>query len=670
MCGIAGLLESSSRNSPEVLRDIVTRMADTLRHRGPDDSGAWVDADAGVALSMRRLAILDLSPAGHQPMCSSSGRYVIVFNGEIYNSEDLGCDLLAETPELTFRGHSDTEVMLASFDRWGVEQSVCRFNGMFAFAVWDRAERRLWLARDRMGEKPLYYGWIGKALLFASELKALRMHPDFSGEINRDALALFLRHNCVPAPYSIYRNISKLLPGCIASFDAQFGMKLRSYWSLKQVAAAGVSEFYRGSETDAIDQLDSLLKDSVRRRMVADVPVGVFLSGGIDSSVVTAIMQTQSTAPVRSFSIGFEELPYNEAEDAAKVARHLRTEHTELYVTPDEAMKVIPELSHYYDEPFADSSQIPTYLVSRLARQTVTVGLSGDGGDEVFAGYNRHLWLGRLWNRSRLMPRFILQLLAALVLVLPPKRWEQVLRWLEPVLPEWTKQRLPGDKLHKMAELLTSDNKLELYLGVASHWGAPQRLLIGASEPPTLITDTQNWPALSDFTELMIYLDTMTYLPDDILVKLDRASMAVSLEARVPLLDHRIVEFAWQLPMQMKIRDGVGKWVLRQVLKRYVPDELIHRPKMGFGLPLGPWLRGPLRDWAESLLSEQRLRQDGYFEVAPVRQRWSEHVRGTRNWSYHIWDVLMFQAWLQENRRSPEVNDRPLTSVATTTQRT
>lgn len=655
MCGIAGFLESNPYRSPEALQEIALRMAQTLRHRGPDDGGVWADAAAGIALSMRRLAILDLSPSGHQPMHSGSKRYVITFNGEIYNCNELRLNLQAEVSGLTFRGHSDTEVMLAAFDRWGVEESVRHFNGMFAFSVWDRAERRLWLARDRMGEKPLYYGWMGNSFLFGSELKALRVHPDFRDEINRDAMTLFLRHDCIPAPNSIYRNISKLPPGCIAAFDANGLAQVHPYWSLKQVVADGVTRPFCGSEADAIEQLDLLLKDSVRLRMMADVPVGVFLSGGIDSSVVTAIMQAQSTHPVRSFSIGFEDIEYNEAEEAAKVARHVRTEHTELYVTPGEAIGLIPDLPHYYDEPFADSSQIPTYLVSRLARQNVIVGLSGDGGDEVFAGYNRYLWLGRIWDRLRSLPRPFLRLLAALVFLLPPRAWDKVFRSLEPVLPEWSKQRMPGDKLHKIAELFVSSNQLDLYLRAASHWSDPTQVVIGGCEPPTLVTDTQDWPALSDFTETMIYLDTLTYLPDDILVKLDRASMAVSLESRVPLLDHRVVEFAWRLPMDMKIRDAKGKWILRQVLKRYMPEALIHRPKMGFGLPLDLWLRGPLRDWAESLLSEQRLRQEGYFEVVPVRKRWSEHLSGTRNWSYHIWDVLVFQEWMQENRRPPEV---------------
>lgn len=655
MCGIAGFFDPNARQSSEALERTASRMVETLRHRGPDDGGVWIDRASGIAIGMRRLAILDLSPAGKQPMHSVSGRYVLVFNGEIYNCEDLRKELLASGDGLAFRGHSDTEVMLAAFECWGVRQSLERFNGMFAFALWDRKERTLTLARDRFGEKPLYYGIIGGRLLFGSELKALRAHPQFSAEIDPAALALYLRRNCVPAPYSIYRNIQKLPPASWITLKAdQFNPEPQPYWSLREVAERGSRNQFAGNEQEAINSLDCLLRDAVKMRMHADVPLGAFLSGGIDSSTVVALMQAQSTDPVRTFSIGLHETDYNEASDAARVAKHLGTSHTELYATPREALEVVPLLPEMYDEPFADSSQIPTFLVSRLARQHVTVSMSGDGGDEIFGGYNRHTWGGPLWRKLQPVPLPLRKLGSASLMFLSPDSWDSVFRRFGPVLPSSWKQRTPGYKLHKLAGVMGSADAKEMHDLFATHWRAPEKLLSAADSLDAFRSEKGNQAAeLPSATEQMMYRDSVTYLPDDILVKVDRATMAVSLEGRIPLLDHRVAEYAWCLPLAMKVRGKEGKWVLRQVLYRYVPRELVERPKFGFGIPLDSWLRGPLREWAESLLDERRLRTEGYLNSAPIRRVWEQHLNGQRRWEFHLWDVLMFQAWLENSRSEP-----------------
>ncbi len=658
MCGIAGFLNSNRDQSPEVLDRTVARMVETLRHRGPDDGGTWTDADAGIAVGMRRLAILDLSPAGKQPMHSASGRYVLVFNGEIYNCEELRHDLLSALPDLIFRGHSDTEVMLAAFEKWGLPESLKRFNGMFAFALWDRKERTLTLARDRFGEKPLYYGVLRGRLLFASELKALRAYPEFSPDIDLGALALYLQRNCVPAPYSIYRDIKKLPPATFLTVSAdRFDSQPQPYWSLAEIAEQGVQHQFGGTEREAIEALDTLLRDAVKIRMHADVPLGSFLSGGIDSSTVVALMQAQSNAPVRSFSIGLHESDYNEASDGARVAKHLGTDHTELYATPREALEVVPLLPTMYDEPFADSSQIPTFLVSRLARRHVTVSMSGDGGDEIFGGYNRHTWGGPLWQKLEPLPLPLRKLGSASLTALSPDTWDSLFRAFHPILPTTWRQRVPGYKLHKLASVMGSADADEMYDRFASHWASPQELLLSAAMPPVLNSSNGHGPHLPSPTEQMMYRDAVTYLPDDILVKVDRATMAVSLEGRIPLLDHRVAEFAWRLPLSMKVRGKEGKWILRQVLYRYVPRELVERPKFGFGIPLDSWLRGPLRDWAESLLDESRLRDEGFFNLVPIRRAWQEHISGKRRWEFHLWDVLMFEAWLEHSRRTGDARE-------------
>jgi asparagine synthase (glutamine-hydrolysing) len=642
MCGFTGYLSSDVlTNTAELLQG----MSRTLAHRGPDDSGIWQDTDAGIGLAHQRLSIVDLSPAGHQPMCSSSGRYVLTFNGEIYNHLILRAELERSGNAPAWRGHSDTETLLACFEAWGIEATVKKSIAMFAFAVWDKQTRQLTLGRDRMGEKPLYYGWQGQGdqavFMFASELKALRAHPVFENSINRAALALQLRHNYIPAPYSIYNGIAKLRQACLLTVSLQQReAKEQAYWSALQVAESGVANPFTGTAEQAVDELETLLKDAVGQQMMADVPLGAFLSGGIDSSLVVALMQQQSPRPVKTFTIGFHERAYNEATHAKAVAKHLGTEHTELYVTAEQAMAVIPRLPSLYDEPFSDSSQIPTFLVSQLAKQQVTVSLSGDAGDELFCGYNRYIMTANYWQKIALLPRPLRKLFATAIQSIPPEHWNYLTRFN-------TNPINLGDKLHKGASVLLSNSVDEMYAQFISHWQQANSVVINSTVLPTLVTELPSLTGLSAIQRMMA-LDSMTYLPDDILTKVDRAAMGVSLETRVPFLDYRVVEFAWRLPQVFKLRDGQSKWALRQVLYRHVPKELIDRPKMGFGVPIGDWLRHDLRDWAEALLDETRLRNEGFFNPAPIRKLWQEHLSGQRNWQYHLWDILMFQAWLEE----------------------
>ena len=647
MCGIAGFLTSSAETEVD-LKITVSRMTNLLAHRGPDDSGIWVDRASGIALGHRRLSILDLSSDGHQPMHSESGRYVIVFNGETYNFADLRRTLQAMRH--SFRGLSDTEVMLAAIEQWGVEEALPRFNGMFAFALWDRAERQLHLVRDRLGEKPLYYGRMGRSFLFASELKALVAHPECDSEVNRDALALYLRYSCIPAPYSIYRGIYKLPPASRLTLklsDVYRSPRVVTYWSAEEANRRGIEDLFAGSPEEATAHLDELLRDSVKMRMAADVPLGAFLSGGVDSSTVVSLMQAQSSRPVRTFSIGFQEEAYNEAKHAAAVAHHLGTDHTEFYVAPEDIVPVIRRLPAIYDEPFADSSQIPTYLVSALARQHVTVSLSGDGGDELFGGYKRYLAWGKVWNTIRWLPRPVRQAASWGIRRLGPRQWNHMVSRIT------HRQAVPGlncagDKIHRLARILSAQDSFLRYQAILSVCESRDAVLPGADEPATFLRDRCQGTGFSDFRRHMMFLDAVTYLPDDILAKVDRASMAVGLEARIPFLDHRVVEFAARLPLSMKLRDGVGKWILRRVLYQYVPKQLIERPKKGFALPIADWLRGPLREWCEDLLQEQRLRDEQYFHPGVVRKLWHEHVSGERDLSPRVWGLLMFQAWLDE----------------------
>lgn len=646
MCGFTGFLNANDGVERASAQFWLRNMAEAVTQRGPDGDGYWIDESAGIGLAHRRLAIVDLSPAGAQPMVSVSGRYIIAFNGEIYNHARLR-DALQLEGLLTgsWRGHSDTETLLAGFESWGIEATLKRASGMFALALWDRQSRVLTLARDRLGEKPLYYGWqrhgTHAAFLFGSELSALRQHPSFSAEISRDALALYMRHNSIGGDRSIYDGIFKLAPGHLLSISrAAPEPVVKSWWSGSSVVEWGMANPFTGSPDDAVDTLERLLGDAIGQQMMADVPLGAFLSGGIDSSTVVALMQVQSSKPVRTFSIGFNENGYNEALHAKAVAQHLGTDHTELYVTPEEALAVIPKLPTLYSEPFADSSQIPTFLVSQLARQHVTVSLSGDAGDELFCGYTRYQMTAGIWGKVSRLPRPSRRLAAGFITAVPPYAWDKLGGLL-------SMSRL-GDKLHKGAALLGSRSVADLYLGMVSHWTDPTSVVLGSSEPATILTGAApDLQGLGD-VERMMALDMLSYLPDDILVKVDRAAMGVSLETRVPMLDHRVVEFAWSLPLAYKMRDGVTKWPLRQVLYRHVPRELIERPKMGFGVPMDHWLRGPLREWAETLLAEPRLRSEGFFNPAPIRQKWVEHLSGRRNWQYHLWNVLMFQAWLEE----------------------
>ena len=656
MCGLAGFVDGSGATPFGEWTILLRRMGDAIRHRGPDDSGVWTDEHAGVGLVHQRLSILDLSPAGHQPMVSASGQFVMTFNGEIYNHLELR-ELLevgghrASIPMTAtggWRGHSDTETLLAGIEAWGLETTLKKSIGMFAIALWDRQTHTLALARDRMGEKPLYFGWQGcgnkRVFLFGSELKALKVHPAFVEDIDRGALCLLMRHNYIPAPYSIYQNIAKLEPGCLLTVSlAQPEPKIWKYWDTVDVASACLAKPFEGTANDAVDALELLIKDAVRQQMMADVPLGAFLSGGIDSSTVVALMQAQSSRPVKTFTIGFNEDRYNEAVHAKAVAQHLGTEHTELYVSSHQAMEVIPRLPSLYCEPFADASQIPTFLVSQLAKQHVKVSLSGDAGDELFCGYSRYQITEKLWHKFALMPLPLRALVAKGITSLSPTAWDS----LAGIIPGPGSYANLGDKLHKGAGVLASATVDELYLGMVSHQRNSADWVIGGQESPTHLTSLR--PELHGFVavERMMALDTISYLPDDILVKVDRAGMGVSLESRVPFLDHRVVEFAWSLPLNYKLREGQTKWPLRQVLYRYVPRELIDRPKMGFGVPLHDWLRGPLREWAEELLDEARLAREGYFHPAPIRQIWTEHLSGRRNWMAQLWNVLMFQTWLE-----------------------
>lgn len=597
-----------------------------MHHRGPDDFGSWWDEDTEIGLAHNRLSILDLSHAGHQPMHSADGRYVMVFNGEIYNHLALRQQLESYDAPHEWQGHSDTETLLMCFTKWGIEHSLKAAVGMFALALWDKRERVLTLARDRLGEKPLYWGWCNRTLLFGSELNALEAHPAFNADLNRNALALLLRHNSIPAPHSIYQGIYKLPAGNMVQIRQRTGEAIpQAYWVLNEVAEAGLAKPFMGSDNEAVTKLGQLLTESVRGQLVSDVPLGAFLSGGVDSSTVVALLQQQSSRPVRTFAIGFNEPGYNEAQYAKEVAQHLGTDHTELYVDTQDVLSVIPKLPNIYREPFADSSQIPMFLVSKMAREHVAVVLSGDGGDELFGGYNPYQFAPKLWRAIRRLPLKLRKLAVAVCSDAP--------------LPE---------RLYKLLRVLPSANREEFYEALMSHWQRPVEAVIGANVVPTSFNSPSSWVRTDSFEHWMMAIDANQYMSDDILVKVDRAAMANSLETRVPLLDHRVVEFAWQLPLHQKIRNGTGKWALREVLYRHVPRRMIDRPKKGFSIPLAQWLRGPLREWAEELLEETRLKREGYFHAAPIRKLWREHQSGRRDNALRLWSILMFQAWLEK----------------------
>ena len=629
MCGIAGFLDLKRQTGAEGLASQAKAMGGAQIHRGPDSGGVWTDAAAGIALSFRRLAIIDLSPAGDQPMVSTNGRFALAFNGEIYNFKELRDDL--ETGGHRFRGDSDTEAMLEGFAAWGVEATVARLIGMFAFALWDREERRLWLGRDRLGIKPLYYGERDGLFLFGSELKALRAKDGWTPRIDRNALAAYTRFNYVPTPLSIYQGIRKLEPAILLSYRPGEAPALTRYWDMASVATQRRRDI---SDEVAIEEAESLLTDAVSRRMVADVPLGALLSGGIDSSTVVALMQKSGSQPVRTFTIGFAEGGFDEAAHARAVADHLGTDHTEIAMSPDHARAVIPRLADWYDEPFADSSALPTRLVCELAQRDVTVALSGDGGDETFLGYNRYRAADALWQRMQRTPAPLRQLASCVLGGVPTGVWDGLTR----LLPQAQRPSLAGDKAHKLAESLRQVDADSIYWNLVSHWKSP--IVQDRRHDDRLSSET-----ITDFGERMAYYDTVSYLPDDILTKVDRASMSVSLEARVPLIDHRLLEFAWSLPKRMRLRDGQSKWLLRQVLYRHVPPSVVDRPKNGFAVPIAAWLRGPLREWAENLLDERRLREEGWFDPAPVRQAWTAHLAGRGNHWEALWGVCVAQAW-------------------------
>lgn len=651
MCGIAGYWSDNQKQFPA--DPVLGReMASRLERRGPDGESVWVNSEASIVLSHRRLSIIDLTETGTQPMKSESGRFVISFNGEIYNHLDLRKQVENENSEKQWNGTADTETLLACIEIWGFKTALQKTIGMFAIALWDQKKKSLTLARDRAGEKPLYYGAHNGVLFFASDLSALRVHPAFKAEINRNSLHLYTLFSYIPAPYSIYKDIHKLEPGQFVTYDTPTTTpQYETYWSLRSDAIeAGMENPFQGSYGDAVNHLETTLKDAVERQMISDVPLGAFLSGGIDSSTIVSLMQAVSDKPIRTFTIGTEDKNYNEAEHAKKVAEHLGTDHHELMVSPQQALDVIPTLGKMYAEPFSDSSQIPTHLVSKLARETVTVSLSGDGGDELFCGYNRYQMAGRFQRVSNI-PRVLRRGLAKSIQSIGPQTYNNSLKHVRKFLPLGLSHGNLGDRLHKAASILDCKDVLEYYQRLVSTWQDPAELVLGGHEPETQISrHPPNSSSREAIINDMMALDYLTYLPDDILCKVDRAAMAVSLETRVPFLDQNVVEFAWSLPLAFKMQDNVGKKVLRDVLYKYVPKKLIERPKMGFGIPLDVWLRGPLREWAEHLLNEKTLREQGYFNADLVRKIWQQHIKGTHNNQYLVWNILMFQSWLESTK--------------------
>jgi asparagine synthase (glutamine-hydrolysing) len=669
LCGLTGFI----RSQPDRIFDpghIAKTMADQLLHRGPDGGGTWVEDN--VALAHRRLAILDLSPAGDQPMLSGCGRYAMVFNGEIYNHLNLRGELATSGHHINWRGHSDTETLIEAIACWGLHQALVKTAGMFALAVWDRSTKTIQLARDRLGEKPLYYGWAGTDFVFASELKALQRYPSFKPAVSRNALVEYVRFGYVPAPFSIWEGVFKLEPGCMLTLkpaavtaipigpprpETVAGpLSIERYWALDDVVANGRTNLFT-DEAEALSELENVLQAAIKRQMISDVPLGAFLSGGVDSSTIVALMQAQSTARVRTFTVGFEEASFDEATDARAVAAYLGTEHKELYVTDADARAIIPKLPTYYDEPFADSSQIPTFLVCQAARQKVTVALSGDGGDELFGGYNRYLWGPRLWNKLSLLGGPSHKALAAMLSVVPIQGWDIVETGLNAVRPGSSGIRRLGEKAQKLAHTLETAKDLDgVYLSLVSIWSDPTELMTCSGHetcPPLDALKSRKQDCIG--AERMMYLDAMTYLPDDILCKVDRAAMAVSFETRVPFLDPDVVEVVWRLPPDMKIRGDHTKWALRQILYKHVPKHLIDRPKTGFSIPLGTWLRGPLRNWAEELIDPARLKAEGFFKAGPIQQVWQQHLSGRYDWGARLWTILMFQAWLENNRTAQTI---------------
>ena len=651
MCGINGFYSKTS----STFNNVITNMNSAISHRGPDTDGVWCDKGTGVVLGHQRLSIIDLSKAGHQPMQSHSERFIITYNGEIYNHLEIRNELEKSDYHIYWRGTSDTETLLQAIEFWGIEITLQKIVGMFAFAVWDKKNRNLTLARDRMGEKPIYFGWQGKGdnkvFLFGSELKGLKVHPLFEREINRDVVALQLRHNCIPAPYSIYKNIYKLLPAHFLQLtdkDLKEGLLPNSkpYWSLNEVAISGTGNLLPNNISNIRGELENILKKTVKQQMISDVPLGAFLSGGIDSSTIVALMQSQSTQPIKTFTIGFHEQSYNEARYAKDVAKHLGTDHTEFYVSDKQALEVIPKLSNIYDEPFSDSSQIPTFLVSQLAKRNVKVSLSGDGGDELFCGYNRYTMSKNWWNKIAMIPLPLRNFLSDRITSISPNSWNKLLK----IFLRSNYLGNLGDLMYKFSRVLRCETLDNAYVKLISHFDNPTEIVLNSRKKETRLSNYNSELEQFDNQQKMMIFDALTYLPDDILVKVDRASMANSLEIRTPFLDHRVVEYSWKIPQSLKFKYGHGKWILRQILNNYVPKKIIERPKMGFGVPIDSWLRGELRDWAESLLNETRLKNEGYFDHNYIKKIWNEHLSKKKNWQHQLWDILMFQSWLDKEK--------------------
>ena len=649
MCGICGFYSKS----PNKYKNSINSMTFALEHRGPDDSGIWQDQNTGVFFGHQRLSIIDLSKAGHQPMQSHSGRYVLSYNGEIYNHLELRGELKKIDPFIKWKSNSDTETLLQAIEFWGIEKAIKKFDGMFAFCLWDKKNHCLTLVRDRLGEKPLYYGWHGmgesKVFLFGSELKALRKHPEFNNKINQDAIALQLRYNYIPDPYSIYKDIYKLLPGHYLQLTEKNLKKndlpdSRIYWSLAQTAINGASHQFNTSEVEIQNELENQLKLTVKKQMISDAPLGAYLSGGTDSSAVVSLMQSQSNSSIKTFTIGFGDTDFNEAQYAKKVANYIGTDHTEMYISSKEAMDVIPKLGKIYDEPFSDSSQIPSFLISQLTKQQVKVALTGDGGDELFCGYNRYIFGEKLWKSSRIMPAVLRKIFSIGIQLMSQKNWDQISKYL-PVINQYNN---PGDKLYKGARALDAKTLFDFYQLLCSHWHNSNEVVLNSRETNVISNKLKQQIETLNKQQQMMVFDFLTYLPGDILVKVDRASMASSIETRAPFLDHKLIEFAWKIPHRLKNKNGQGKWILKEILKRYVPKDLSERPKMGFGVPIGIWLRGSLKDWAENLLDEKKMQEEGFLNSKLVKKKWKEHISGKKNWQYDLWDVLMFQAWIKE----------------------
>jgi asparagine synthase (glutamine-hydrolysing) len=641
VCGFAGFIDLERRLSPTERDRVAQAMADAIEHRGPDDWGSHIESDAELVLSFRRLSIIDLTSAGHQPMVSASGRSVIVFNGEIYNAREMAKDLVAAGHR--FRGRSDTEVIIEGFERWGVHNVLPRLVGMFAIAWFDRRNRRLTLVRDRLGKKPVYFGRVGGTFFFGSQLKSFFAHPYWRPEIDRTSVAAFMRYGYVPAPRSIYAGVESLRPAECIHVDVVSGRTVGRglYWNLREIAAEAQRSVRRIGDAEAKAEFTAILSEAVKQRLVSDVPLGAFLSGGIDSSTIVALMQSMHARPIKTFSIGFEESEYDESRHAAAVARHIGTEHHELIVRPDDALATVPLIPEYYDEPFADPSQVPTYLLCKLTRQHVAVALSGDGGDELLAGYRRYILANEVLACIRAIPQSLRPLVAGLLHRAPDIAW----RWLESFVPRRYGSSPLAGRMHRLARLVGERVEERVFQGIVGQWPEPQQLVRGVTYEDDPIWTGALSNEFPDTMRRFQMLDTLTYLPSDILVKVDRASMGVALEARVPMLDHRVVEYTLGLPSEMLVRNGETKWLLRQVLYDHVPRALVNRPKTGFMMPIDQWLRGSLRSWAEDLLDPKRMNEIGILDPTPIRKAWREHLSGQFNWQYRLWCVLMFEAW-------------------------